>query len=377
MNKFVLSALALTTAGGLATAGTGSEEWLTLDREIESLASAQTTATASSSGITLSGFIRSSYVNSGDINTDPGGTDNDLSGFSLDNARLNVAGNVGDYSLYVQIDAAEPSFFLGGPAPDGLLPFPLGAGTSYGGFAYVLDAYAAWNISEQFKLTMGQFRSPFLASSQRDENELFFLDRTVLAHLWSTRDQGVMLSGQYDMLGWWLAAQNGLDGVGDDMAFSGRVAFDAMGTGRARIEGAYGAPEGTNLGVSAGYYTDGDSVQDDVSAWNLEANLVAGPFSAEGSYAAHDDGFGALLGLTEGPSIYALAAGFMFVPDRWEAAIRYEDLDDDDSTTVLTLGINYYAVGHDAKWGFNYAVLDSDDSSLEANIFGIGLTVGV
>jgi hypothetical protein len=58
MNKFVISALALTTSGGLAAAGTGSEEWLTLDRELESLAS--TLAPQEDSGVTVHGFVKSS-----------------------------------------------------------------------------------------------------------------------------------------------------------------------------------------------------------------------------------------------------------------------------------------------------------------------------
>ena len=44
---------------------------------------------------------------------------------------------------------------------------------------------------------------------------------------------------------------------------------------------------------------------------------------------------------------------------------------------VITLGVNYYAVGHDAKWQFNYAMIDSDDDSLDGDYLGIGLTVGV
>ena len=376
MNKFVLSALALTTAGGLASAGTGSEEWLTLDREIESLASAQAAAAAPTSGVTVGGFIRSSYLNSSDITLSD--SENDLGGFSLDNVRLNVEGNVGDYMLYVQLEGAN--IFEGDTPPtDGVIPYPLGTGWAEGGSVFVEDAYGAWNISEQFRLTMGQFRSPFLGSAQRDENELLFLDRTVVGHLWSSRDLGVMLSGQYDMLGWYIAAQNGLDDVGDDLSFSGRVAFNAMGNGvgGSGLEGAYGAAEGTNLSVSAGYYMDDDTLVEDVAAWNVEGNLVMGPFSAEASYVDHDDGFGTLLGLEEGPAIMGLTGGFMFVPDRWEVAARYEDLDDDASTSVLTIGLNYYGMGHNAKWQVNYAMVDSDDDDFDADIIGLGLTVGV
>lgn len=368
MNKFVLSALALTSAGGLASAGTGSEEWLTLDREIESLASAQQAAApGSSSGVTVSGFIRTSYLNSSDVDVGA----NDLGGFSLDNARINVTGTIGDYMLFVELEGAETS-----TSTDAILNGP-----GVGGTVSVLDAYGAWNINEMFRLTMGQFRSPFLGSAQLSEDKLLFLDRTLMGYLWSSRDLGVMLGGQYDMLGWWIAAQNGLDSVGDDLAFSARVAFDAMGGANARpkVEGAYGAAEGTLLQVSAGYYQDDDTIIDDVAAWNIEGNLVMGAFSAAATYVDHDDGFATILGgnFTEGPSVLAATAGFMFVPERWEVAARYEDLDDDADTNVITVGLNYYAIGHDAKWQVNYAMVDSDDDDIEADILGIGLTVGV
>ena len=367
MNKFVLSALALTSAGGLASAGTGSEEWLTLDREIESLSAQQMSTQGSPQGLTVSGFIRTSYQNSSDVDVGA----NDLGGFSLDNARINLEGHIGDYMLFIELEGAETL-----TSTDRLLNGP-----SEGGSVGVLDAYGAWNINEMFRLTMGQFRSPFLGSAQLSEQNLLFIDRTILGYIWSNRDLGVMLSGQYDMLGWWVAAQNGLDSVGDDLAFSARVAFDAMGGANARnkVEGAYGAAEGTLLEVSAGYYQDDDTIVDDVMAWNVEGNLVMGPFSAAASYVDHDDGFATLLSgnYTEGPSIMALTAGFMFVPERWEAAARYEDLDDEDSTSIITVGLNYYAVGHAAKWQVNYAMVDSDDDALDADILGIGLTVGV
>lgn len=377
MNKFVLSAIALTTAGGLASAGTGSEEWLTLDREIASLASAQAAATAPTSAVTVSGFIRSSYQNSSDVSISNSGPDgsNDLGGFAMENARVQIDGTVGDYNLRIQMDAGS-----GGGLLSTLATGEPGSLSSF----EVLDAYGAWNISEQFRLSMGQFRSPFLASSQLEEDQLLFLDRSVLGELWSSRDQGVMLSGQYDMLGWWIAALNGQDDTGDDLSFSGRVAFDMMGKPAGKVEGAYGASGNTDLGVSAGYYMDDDSVYEDLAAWNVAATLVMGPFSAAAEYVDHDDGFAEILNAylggpvyAEGPAIYSVSAGFMFVPDRWEVAGRYQDLDDDSDTTVIDVGLNYYGMGHNAKWQAGYTMVDSDSDDADADILGIGLTVSI
>ena len=112
MNKFVLSALALTTTSGLAAAGTGSEEWLTLDREIESLASTLAPQNADS-GVTVHGFVRSSYVTSGDILV---GT-SDLGGFNMDNIRLSVEGTVGDFTVFVSAEGSSSVVSTTGTTP--------------------------------------------------------------------------------------------------------------------------------------------------------------------------------------------------------------------------------------------------------------------
>ena len=362
MNKFVLSALALTTAGGMAYAGSGSEEWLTLDREIESLAS--TLAPQGSSGFTVGGFLRSSYVNSGDVVTASG---NDLGGFSLDNTRVNLSGSVGDFNVFMSADTAVPGEggLIGGY-------FGIPGGTINGGTLGVLDAYAGWNFNEQFMLTMGQFRSPFLAGSQLDENHLLFLDRDFNSTLFAFRDQGVMLNGDYDQFGWAVAVQNGTDSTGDDLAYSAHVAFHAMGSGSGMAEGAYGNTQDNTLNVSAGYYQDDDTAAiSDLSAFNLAADFRTGPLYAGAQYVDYDFGAGG------DASPYMLVVSWMFVPDQWEAGIRYEDLDTPTDTTLITIGVNYYMQGHDAKWQLNYASVSDDVSVVEADLIGIGLTTSV
>ena len=142
MNKFVIGALATTMASGLSFAGSGTEEWAGLDRDIENLASSYA---PQGSGFAVDGFLRSIYSNSSDISV--GG--NDLGGFAIANARVNVRGNVGDYGVFVSVDAA-------------------------GGTAALLDAYGTFSIGDQVNGQMGQFRPPFLWSSQIDEDNIPF-----------------------------------------------------------------------------------------------------------------------------------------------------------------------------------------------------------
>lgn len=366
MNKFVLSALALTTTGGLAVAGTGSEEWLTLDREIESLAS---TLAPQATGLTVNGFVRSSYVNSGDpvVVAPPA----DLGGFNLDNVRLSVTGAVGDFSVHVSVEGSSSAT---GAAT--FLPFVTGSGGAVG----VLDAYAAWNINEMLKVTMGQFLPPFLANASINENHLLFLNHTVNGQHWSGRDTGVMLSGQYDMFGFWVSIVNGVDSVADDLAYTLRGEFNAMGGGvGSTVEGAYGSAQGNQLTVGAGYYSDDGTVTDNV-AFAVDATFASGPISAAAEIVDYDTGAAAFVGpilLAGDRTSWAAQGGFMLVPDRWEAALRYEDLDTVTSTAVITAGINYYLVGHDAKWQLNFATVTDDVSANEFDFIALGLTAGV
>ena len=104
MNKFVTSALALTAASGLSFAGSESEEWAGLDRDIENLASS---FAPQGGGFALDGFLIASYNNSGDVQVAPSG--NDLGGFMIDNARANLQGSVGDYGVFISLEAAGGS----------------------------------------------------------------------------------------------------------------------------------------------------------------------------------------------------------------------------------------------------------------------------
>jgi hypothetical protein len=367
MNKIVLSALALTTAGSLAAAGTGSEEWLTLDKEIESLS---TTLAPQGTGLTVNGFIASSWVSSGDIQV---GT-NDLGGFNMDNIRLSVTGSVGDFTVYVSADGS--SSLVPGTGTT-YLPVAFGSGGAFG----VLDAYAAWNINEMLRLTMGQFYVPFVGNGNINENNMLFMNHTTNGVIGSTRDTGLMLNGQYDMFGFWVALMNGGDLTGNEYAYNLRGEFYAMGGGAgSTVEGAYGSAQGHHMTIGAGYYNDDGAIPDDI-AFSLDATFTSGPISAYAEIVDFDNGAYAtnVVGATLGGNrtAWSLQGGFMFVPEKWEAALRYEDLDTTTSTAVITVGVNYYMGAADTKWQLNYSSTTDDVSANEFDWFGIGLVASV
>jgi len=358
MNKFVTSALALTAASGLSFAGPGSEEWAGLDRDIENLASS---FAPQGGGFAVDGFLISSYDNSSDIMVGS----NDLGGFTVRNARANLQGSVGDYGVFISFDAgADPTGF--GPLIGGLL------GTySFGtGAANLLDAYGTFSIGDQVNGQVGQFRPPFLWSSQLNEDKFVLLNRSINGAIWASRDTGVMFNGTFEQVGWYVSAQNGSDSVGDELAFTGRVDFDALGTGAGMQEGAYGASDESSLTVGVAFHDDGDL--NDGTAIGGDAVYTIGAFSAAAEIVDYDQDY---FGTDMTP--FSVTASYMVSPDEYEIAVRFEDLDDSDDTTIITGGVNRYVAGHDAKWGINYTTVNSDDSSIEVDIISVGLTVSV
>ena len=100
MKKLVCSAIALsmTSAAGLASGS----DWSTLDQEVQAL-TASISSSQDGGGMQLSGMIRSYYASSSDIII----AGEDLGGFTLENARVGISGERGDYSYEVLLDLAD------------------------------------------------------------------------------------------------------------------------------------------------------------------------------------------------------------------------------------------------------------------------------
>lgn len=358
MNKFVFGALAISTASTLGFAN--GEDWMTLDREIESLTSG--TFAQSGSGFSLDGWIKSSYATSGDVTV--GG--NDLGGFSLDSIRMNLNGSLGDFDVHVALEGSSDVGFgyFGGVG---------GAAT-----AGVIDAFTRFAVTDQVGVQVGFFRPVFLNDAQRDEDEFLFIDRTVQGDTWAFRDHGVVFSYSQDQFDAHLGLQNGSDAQGDELAIFGRVEFNAMGAGMSATEGAYGANNDDNsLNLGLGYYDDGNLT--DGTAIAFDVDYSRGPLYAAASLVDYDDGLGFVVpaGVEAGGTPWDLTVSYMFAPDEWEVAARWEDFDDSNDSSMLTLGVNYYVEGHDMKWQLNYSTIDSDATANEIDTIALAMVVSV
>lgn len=362
MNKFVIGALALTAASSLAYAGSETKEWSTLDRDLAAL----TQNPPGTTGFGMHGYVRSRFAHSSDIDTLGPNSDQDLSGFSMDNARIELRADQGDdYGVVIQLEAAP-------------------------GVAFLLDAYGTFHITEGIEGRMGNFRAPFLWSALIEDNHLILLDRTFNGQNWSGRQEGIQINGTFDQFGWWVALQNGIDGVADEFQWTVRASFNALGTSSGNMqEGAFEAGTESSLMIGAAYSNDG--TPDDGAAFAIDLGFTQGALSAHAELVDYDDDVtpdsslnlqtGTLnpsgLATTGSETPWSITLGYMISENMYEIAARFEDLDDSDDTTAWTIGLNRYVHGHDAKWTLQFSSADSDVAAKEADTIALGLCVGV
>lgn len=357
MNKFVTSALALSVAGSLAYAGTGDGEWLELDREIASLATPVTSPVQG--GINWSALIRVNEYYSDDFVTGA----EDTSGAAFQDIDLAANGQVGDYGWRISGDVDAGVWVLE-------------------------DAYASWNCGDMFTARFGNQKAPFLRSQMVSPDNLLFTNRTALGSVFDGWDTGLSVLGTFeDLLGYSMSIMNGANGVAADHAYFARLEYN-LGEGAANVEGALGSGDAlaATVGVSYANFDDlsGTSGDDTVYAVDF-AGTVAGQVGFGVEWAQIDDSLAA----TTDEDFHSFISGLIFTPDsnpfsatgsflineEMEVGVRYEDTDNADDTTAITLGFNYYQMGHNAKWQLSVTDIDSDTLT-DGTIWAAGLSLG-
>ena len=351
------------------------EEWLRLDRELESLAT--TIVPQNEPGVRIGGLIRSSFDLSGDelyaIPPGPGGAD--LGGFRFQDAIVWVEGSVGDFDLRISMNGADPDAGVGGDNTS----WPPTNPSSGIGSMVVQDAYGRWNINEAFRVYMGQFKCPVLMSSQVWQGNLIMIDRTRLGQIFDVWQPGAAATWDGGGFHVKLALQNGMDGVADEFGMVVRGEYNIAG-GAKEYEGAYGSAGGTTATIGAAYFNDGTQVggEDLGTVIVVDGYADFGGLSVHGEIADLDEEFAGNMGFSgsgEDAMPFTATVGYMISPDAWEIAARYQDMDDDAETTSIGGGLNYYSAGHAAKWQLNVSQVEVGDE--DGLIVQLGLAVGV
>ncbi len=353
MNNFVFTALATTLVG--ATSFASDTAWPELESELAALNNAPLTQDAG--GPYVNGWLIGALtydMDSEDIN---GNLTN--AGFGVVGARVNLSGSVGsNYGYKVGFDFTDTGEqWIGGPG--------------VAGDAGLTDDYATFAIGEGISGKMGAFRTPFLRSSLIDRNDTLFVNRSYLGSQYAGRDAGIAINGEFSRINWEVALQNGSDGIGEGWLWGARVDMDVIGTS-SNVEGGYNAAEGTNLNI--GLAINDDTADDasgnsqDLMQLGIDATLTMSGFSIFGEMAEKDKDNG-------DNSPYSIGAAYLF-GENYEAALRWDDWDDADSTTRYNIGVNRYINGHDAKWQLSYSDGSSDVEANENAVLTLGLALG-
>jgi hypothetical protein len=244
-------------------------------------------------------------------------------------------------------------------------------------------------MEDYFSLRFGNQKPAFLRSQMVSPENLLFTNRTALGSVFDGWDAGVSAMGSFeDMIRYSVAIMNGANDVAADHAYYARLEWN-LGEGAANAEGALGAGDGlaATLGVSYANFDDlpSSATAGDDSVYALDFWGTSGPIGFGFEVASIDDGLAAITdedfssgiaGVLFGPdSTPWSATGSFLVNEEFEVGARYEDTDNDDDTTALTLGVNYYQSGHNAKWQASVTDIDSDTIA-DGTVWAVGLVVG-
>jgi hypothetical protein len=354
--RLVLTLLQVAGAGsGDPGGGSAGDEWVTLDREIAQLSASL--PAQDQPGPLLSGFLRVDQAW-----TDTPGAPTEF-GTSIANARIAFTGKVGEIAYKLSFDGATGS-----------------NGTS----ATIEDAFAIVPLSEDVRLQFGRFFAPLLFSATVGNDRQVFWDRTFQGQTWEGRDAGVQLLGEFGHVRAWALAQNGGDGVADDLLWNVTAAWDLDVDRRlGDQEGGYGVDVPLAVTAAVGYLDEGTIGQGGVIDGQLLATF--GAFYLQGEVVSYADGYtpNAVPGGIANPAAqddlggstgWDITASYQF-SEHWEAALRFQDVGVDD-TRIYSIGVNWFVAGWAVQWLADYNHIASADPTREQDQVLVGLVVG-
>lgn len=359
LHSILLTPLLLTPAfAGGSDTGSASD----LDREIDRLLATQGNT---GPGFHVGSLLRVSYDSSSD---DVYAVDGEnLGGFRFQDVQLWAEGSVDRFDVRIMAKAADSTAF---PPTDSSAGSP-------GTFA-LSEAWARTRIDDTFSVLIGQYKCPLVASANVDYGSLIMIDRTRIGQIFSAAgayQPGVAFFADADDLHFKFALQNGADGIADEYGMVLRGEY-RIHDGASEREGALGA-EGVDATIGLGYFKDGSQIggEDFGSAVALDGYLTVDRFSAHGEILDMDEELAtkAVGNASADATAFAGTVGYLFT-DQVEGALRYQDLDNDAGTTLTTVGVNYYVMGHNAKWQLNFSQFDEDDD--DGTIVQVGFAVG-
>ena len=292
--------------------------------------------------------------------------------------------------------------------------------TPYAGEVVLQDAWVNKDFGNGFGVKVGQFKSPFMAESLRNDGAQLTAERSTIDYIFSGGyTQGIMLNYTQDMfraMGSYNngpRAQNGTwsTNSNNSISLAGRVEFKAMGSwSQFDNETSLKSDEsGLVIGAAIQYYnnrgtsvdgqwnpsvtsivyglSDGLITTTGAVDWTVDATFKSGGMNLSAAFVGSNasyDVFG--VSTNESFSSYGMVVqgGYRFT-DSLEAFGRWEWMNIDngaatpgegafsatDVNNILTFGVNVYA-GTNMKWTTQFGISLSDIGSTEADFGGAG-----
>lgn len=284
------------------------------------------------------------------------------------------------------------------------------------GFVTLKDFHADVEISKGIWVRGGQWKRPFSRQQITSSGRLEVTDRAITDRAFGAgRDIGVAIRNDYEKspeLEWIVGVFNG---TGDAAKITSTTMNDAMGnpvttTGLptnvpkknrpaviARVginrNGLKGYTEAdleggpVRFGGAASVWLEGDFDDDKKSNQKLELDYVikAEGLSTTGSlYMQTDQDGDSVTDAKKSLIGFHLQAGYMVVPKHWQIVGRYALVNDwatkDTSAKdqqEISVGGNYFALGHDAKLAAALRLIKTGDASFkDVVLFELGANVG-
>ena len=245
------------------------------------------------------------------------GVDN-THGFSVPRVRLNISGDVYDWS------------------------YKVGGQWSDGGDFTLKDAYV-----DGLGFRVGQFKAPFMSEVMTSDSDTLATERSIIAHQFGQgRGQGVQYGYRTRLGGVRLAYTDGFNtangaGVENGYALTGRLDVRAI--------------DWITLGVAVSH---NDLVDSDYNTWTADATFSAGGFDFTGAYVATIDD-------VNGDDWGTVWTASYQCTDKMQGFVQYEQghLEGvETNLSIATVGVNY-ALNDNVKWTTDFGkALNSVDA---------------
>ncbi|MCC5023864.1 MAG: carbohydrate porin [Candidatus Synoicihabitans palmerolidicus] len=211
------------------------------------------------------------------------------------------------------------------------------------------DAYVAWALAEDFKVQIGQFKSPF-GRAQLGSNTKFPLIERPLAsdRLTVGRQVGVALMGQVgESIP--LAFNIGIfNGTGANKSFTVNSQF--MTAGRVVAQLWQQNQNNWEVAANAFHYDPSQVGSAQRVGWGLDTRIKLGAFTTEAEYLRSE---------YDEPGSPEYRAEGWWISTQWQGVVHYGVYDSftnlpGDASLLLTLGVHYLLSGDDIKLSLNY-----------------------